>query len=139
MFKKVSVLGLVLMGLSACGVANEEIVEGSAASSSIASSEIVSSSKEELLTATVDIVIDEEVIETTDVNFERGDFLQDVMVEQLDASVTDGFLSAIGEYEQSEAENKWWMYTINQEEVTVGAGEFVLQDEDAVVWELTAF
>lgn len=139
MFKKLSVLGLVLMGLSACGVADEEIVEGSAASSSIASSEIVSSSKEELLTATVEIVIDEEVIETTDVTFERGDFLQDVMIEQLDATVTDGFLSAIGEHEQSEAENKWWIYTINQEEVTVGAGEFVLQDGDAVVWELTAF
>lgn len=139
MFKKISVLGLVLIGLSACGVSEDTSSEQSSLALNLSSSEVSSSAAEELSTATVEVVVDEEIVETTDVTFEEGDFLQDVMIEQLDATVSEGFLSAIGEYEQSETENKWWMYTVNQEEITVGAGEFVLEDGDTVVWELTQF
>lgn len=139
MFKKISVLGLVLIGLSACGVSEDTSSEQSSLALNLSSSEVSSSAVEELSTATVEVVVDEEIVETTDVTFEEGDFLQDVMIEQLDATVSEGFLSAIGEYEQSETENKWWMYTVNQEEITVGAGEFVLEDGDTVVWELTQF
>ncbi len=61
------------------------------------------------------------------------------MKENIEIEETDGFINSINGVEQSEKENKFWVYTVNDEQVTVGAGEYELLDGDQVIWELTEF
>ena len=70
---------------------------------------------------------------------DNGVILLDAMKENMEIDETDGFINSINGVEQSEKENKFWIYTVNGEQVTVGAGEYELLDGDQVVWELTEF
>ena len=36
-------------------------------------------------------------------------------------------------------ENLFWVYEVNDEQVAVGAADYLLEDGDEVVWELTQF
>ena len=130
MLKKIFVSVIALVSLTACGV-QENTTEESAASSQQESQALVAGQ--------VQVIVDGETITEEEITFTEGAVLQDVMTEQMDVTIEEGFLSAIEGHEQSEAENKWWVYTVNGKEVMVGAAEYPLSEGDIVTWELMQF
>lgn len=88
--------------------------------------------------ATIIIKANEEVVETV-VEFNEEMTLLEVMQDNLDMELEDGFVTSIEGHAQSAEDNVWWVYTINEEMVTVGAEEYILLEDDIVEWELTQF
>jgi hypothetical protein len=40
---------------------------------------------------------------------------------------------------QNGTDEKYWVYTVNEQKAEVGAGEYILSDGDSVVWEFKAY
>lgn len=97
------------------------------------------SSNEEILSATITVKDEEEIVSEKEVEFNEGDILQDVMKDNFELSEEGGFITSIEEIKQSETDNKWWVFTANDEMVNVGANEYILEDDDDIVWTLTQF
>jgi hypothetical protein len=91
------------------------------------------------VSATVKVVVAGEEIDNVDLAVDNGAILLDAMKENMEIEETDGFINSINGVEQSEKDNKFWIYIVNDEQVTVGANEYELLDGDQVVWELTEF
>lgn len=92
-------------------------------------------------TATLNITKDGEPIEGSPftVTFKEGDNLLDVMAAQLQIVEKDGFISSINGIEQEPANNKYWLFDVNQEMSPVGAKEVFLKQGDVIDWKLEAF
>lgn len=91
------------------------------------------------LTATFNIIVDEESIEEKEVDFAEGDTVMDVLDTNFTTDETDGFLESIEGYDQDQDNSLFWMYDVNGEEAAVGADEYELEDGDTVEWVLTQF
>ncbi|WP_414838796.1 DUF4430 domain-containing protein [Carnobacterium sp. TMP28] len=133
-------LGLVLVMLlivTACGDRNQTALNESSA--------LVPSQIEVAMTETISasIVLQEEgkVLTTIskDVTAQEGQNLLEIMEENYDLTAKDGFISVIEGYEQNEKEGKYWLYTINGQEATVGAADYIMEDQDVIVWNLDGF
>lgn len=131
---KLGFLLATVLTLTACGETNQTAVNESSA---IVSSEVEGTTTETLSTS---IVIQEEgkVLSnfSKELKFEEGQNLLEVMKENYDVTDKDGFISDIEGYEQDEKEGKYWLYTINGEQATVGAADYELEDQDIIEWNL---
>jgi hypothetical protein len=133
-------LGLVLVMfliVTACGDRNQIALNESSA--------LVPSEIEVAMTETISasIVLQEEgkVLTTIskDVTSQEGQNLLEIMEENYDLIAKDGFISVIEGHEQNEKEGKYWLYTINGQEATVGAADYIIEDQDVIVWNLDGF
>ncbi|WP_070120882.1 DUF4430 domain-containing protein [Bacillus marinisedimentorum] len=69
----------------------------------------------------------------------NGDSLLDIMKENFEVEEKDGFIQSIEGEAQSEEDNKFWVYEVDGEQVTVGAQEFTPEGGEEIVWKLTQF
>ena len=82
---------------------------------------------------------DEELANET-VGASSDETLMDIMENHFDVDVTEeGFVEALEGVAQDQDEGLFWVFEVNDEMVTVGAEEFVPEDQDTVTWELMAF
>lgn len=131
---KLGFLVATILTLTACGDTNQK--------TSNESSALIPSEVEVAMTETIStsIVLREEgkVLSaiSKDVKSEEGQNLLEVMKENYDITVQDGLISAIESYEQNAKEGKYWGYTINGEGATIRASDYVLEDQDVIVWNL---
>jgi len=127
-------MAVVLM--TGCGISETQDRTNSS-EKQVESSTAKDKSKE--VSANVKVLVAGEEVEDVELAVDNGVILLDAMKENMIIEETDGFISSINGVEQSEKDNKFWIYTANDEEATVGANEYELLDGDQVVWELTEF
>lgn len=132
------ILSLLMAGILVTGCGVSETQDKTNSSEKQVESSIVQKESKEV-SATVKVVVSGEEMDNTELAVDNGVLLLDAMKENMEIEETDGFINSINGVEQSEKENKFWVYTVNNEQVTVGAGEYELLDGDQVVWELTEF
>ncbi|SEK17926.1 protein of unknown function [Carnobacterium iners] len=131
--KPLLILGLTLI-LTACGApANNE-----SASSQVVPEQASSISIPETVEATIVFEVDEE--EQADMarslKVEEGTTLLDAMNVEYEVKETDGFITAIDGIEQDDSKNKWWLYSVNGEDGTVGAADYEIKEDDQIKWTL---
>lgn len=123
-----------ILTLAACGDTNQIASDESSA--------LVPSEVEVAMTETISIsiVLQEEgkVLSaiSKDVKSEEGQNLLEVMKENYDLTVEDGRIFAIENYKQNTKEKKDWRYTINGKEATKRASDYILKNQDVIVWNL---
>lgn len=62
------------------------------------------------------------------------------MVENFDVEgVEEGFITSINGVEQDESEGLYWLYYVNEEMPSVGAGDYIVEDGDLIEWKLESF
>lgn len=79
--------------------------------------------------------VDEDKINKT-VELSSGKSLLAAMKEQYEVIEDEGYITSIEGYEQSQEENIYWLYEINDEFAQVGAADYTLEDGDVISWEL---
>lgn len=79
--------------------------------------------------------VDEDKIDKT-VELSPGKSLLAAMKEQYEVIEDEGYITSIEGYEQSQEENIYWLYEINDEFAQVGAADYTLEDGDVISWEL---
>lgn len=135
--KGIFVLSSILW-LSACGGDNQ-----ATESAVVETSSEVSSSSAETTAIKASFSFEEDGKALTDlskeIEFEEGQTVLEALKENYEVTEDGGMVTAIEGIEQNEEENKWWMYSVNDEQPNVGAAEYVLQDGDQVKWTLNAF
>lgn len=89
--------------------------------------------------ATVIVVVDGEEVGNEVVEFTEEVTVHDVTDEAYDVEMNGAFLTAIEGNTQSESENIWWVFEVNDEVVNTGAMDTAVEDGDEIVWELTQF
>lgn len=131
---KIGFLLTLVLTLTACSDTNQTTVNES---SELVPSEVEVAKTEQYSTS---IVIQEEgkVLSniSKEIKVEEGQNLLEIMKENYEVTAKDGFISVIEGYEQDEKEGKYWLYTINGEQATVGAADYELEDKDVIVWNL---
>ncbi len=131
---KIGFLLALVLTLTACSDTNQTTVNES---SELVPSEVEVAKTEQYSTS---IVIQEEgkVLSniSKEIKVEEGQNLLEIMKENYEVTAKDGFISVIEGYEQDEKEGKYWLYTINGEQATVGAADYELEDKDVIVWNL---
>lgn len=132
------ILSLLMAGILMTGCGVSETQDKTSSSEKQVESSIVQEESKEVF-ATVKVVVAGEEMDDVEVAVDNGVILLDAMKENMEIEETDGFINSINGVEQSEKDNKFWVYTVNDEQVTVGANEYELLDGDQVVWELTEF
>lgn len=86
------------------------------------------------------LVADREIIADDALDVTDDSTLLDIMSQHYDLIVTDdGFIESIEGIYQIPEENLYWIYEVNEETVNVGAADFVPEEGDHIVWELTTF
>ena len=123
--------GLVLFG----GCTTKEA--DSTASS--APKETISSSQETEKRATITLLDGEKELSKKVVTFNKGEKLFDVLKDNYAIEDNDGMITSIDGQAQDDKNNKYWVFTINDEQVNSGAKDVVLQEGDRVVFKLEQF
>lgn len=120
--------------VTACGSNNQETESSSATSSEVSSVET---------TITVSFTFEEDDKEIADLaqefDIEEGQTVLEALKENFKVVEEGGLVSSIEEHEQDETESKYWLYTVNDEQPTVGAADYVLEDGDEVKWSLNGY
>lgn len=138
MFKVVKgmlVLSSVLW-LGACGTGTQDTENAEVASSSE-----VSTAEQTTMAVSFSFEEDEKTITelAKEIEVEEGQTVLEALHDNYEVTEDGGLVTAVEGIEQDEAENKYWMYSVNDEQPTVGAAEYVLQDGDEVKWTLNAY
>jgi len=90
-------------------------------------------------TATINVTVEGEEVANQEITFEEGDVLLDVMDENFEMEYSsEGFVNSIEGHEQNEDEGLYWLFNVNDEMPSVGAGEYELNESDQVEWNLEA-
>ncbi|RKQ29244.1 DUF4430 domain-containing protein [Oceanobacillus halophilus] len=135
------ILGLALF-LVGCGSGeNTEDAEetDTAADTEQAESAESSDAVEETVTITISENEGETTITEKEVPVEEGAVLLDVMKENFEIEEQETFITSIDGKAPAEGEEKSWMFFINDEMPTVGAGDYELNPGDEVVFDLQAW
>lgn len=85
------------------------------------------------------VIVEGEDIEGSPIRFEANEeqSVMDYMIENFDLEGSEeGFVTEIEGYEQDEAEGLYWLYYVNEEMPSVGAGEYNPVNGDSIEWEL---
>lgn len=102
-------------------------------------SEETTASQEEVQEVTVQVQVSkdngEEMISEDEITVDEGTTLMEVMEENYEVDQTEGFINSIEGIEGNEEEKLAWMYTINDEEVSVGASEYEVKEGDDIVFD----
>lgn len=133
--KGIFVLSSVLW-LSACGGDSTETE-----STAVESSSEVSSVEVSAITVSFSFEEDEEAVAdlAKEIEVEEGQTVLEALQANYEVTEDGGMVTAIEGIEQNEEENKWWLYSVNDEQPNVGAAEYILQDGDEVKWTLNAY
>lgn len=87
----------------------------------------------------MEVVTDEEVVTSESLVTDGETNLLDLTKDNLDVVEEDGFITAIEGIEQSESDNKYWVFEVNDEMVNVGAEEYIVEPGEKVSWILMGF
>lgn len=127
------VLVVCLMIFSGCGSKQA----GTTASSS--AEKTVSSRKKTTETASITLLDGDKELSKKEVKFEDGQSLYDVLKGVYSVEDDDGMITSIDGHAQDEKSNKYWVFTINDEQVNSGAKDVTLKKDDRVVFKLEQF
>lgn len=120
--------------VTACGSSNQEAESTAATSTETSSVEA---------TIAVSFSFEEDGEEKADlakeVDVQEGQNVLDALKENYEVVEEGGLVSSIGGYEQIEKESKYWLYTVNDEQPTVGASDYILEEGDEVKWSLNGY
>jgi major membrane immunogen (membrane-anchored lipoprotein) len=84
-------------------------------------------------TGTVQLIVQAEKGQTDEkVDFTVGQTVLEILDANYDVTVDNGMVTAIDGLEQKPEENTYWMYKVNDEMASVGAGELKANDGDKI-------
>ncbi len=83
--------------------------------------------------------VDDEMYINERIEVEEGSTLSEVMEENFNAVIEDGFLVSIGEFENDPSNNIFIVYDINDEMGIEPVEDLILQDGDKVLWKRMEF
>lgn len=131
------VLGIALVLLGGCQSASDNT---DPKDSQTKTEETSGTTKENEQMYEVSITVDTgEKKEEKKVEVTGDETLLEVMKKEFDAQEEKGFITAVNGIEQNKDENKFWVFTINGEQVNKGAQEVTLKKDDKVEWKLEQF
>lgn len=81
----------------------------------------------------------DEELTSKEVSFNEEQTLMEIMKENFEVEEDNGMITAIDGHEQDESASKYWVYTVNDEQVNEGAATKVLSPDDQVVFTLETF
>ena len=119
---------LLMVGLAGCGSQNDTS-DSTTESTSVAADEV---------SVTVILQEDGSEFENKEVAVAKDTSLYDAMNDNFDVKDDNGFITSIEDKEQDAAAQKYWTFTINDEQVNSGAKDITLKDGDKVVFNLAA-
>lgn len=122
-----------LMLISGCTSKPAESSDSSSAKGTAASSEKVEEK------ASIMLVDGDKELSKKQVSFEKGESLFDVLKETYAVEDDNGMITSIDGHAQDEKNNKYWVFTINDEQVNSGAKDVTLKKDDRVVFKLEQF
>ncbi|MER1954188.1 MAG: DUF4430 domain-containing protein [Desemzia incerta] len=70
---------------------------------------------------------------------QEGQSVLEALKDNYEVVEDGGLVSSIEGHEQVEKESKYWLYTVNDEQPTVGASDYILEEGDEVKWSLNAY
>ncbi|MER2040426.1 DUF4430 domain-containing protein [Desemzia incerta] len=70
---------------------------------------------------------------------QEGQSVLEALKDNYEVVEDGGLVSSIEGHEQVEKESKYWLYTVNDEQPTVGASDYILEEGDEVKWLLNAY
>lgn len=70
---------------------------------------------------------------------QEGQSVLEALKDNYEVVEEGGLVSSIEGHEQVEKESKYWLYTVNDEQPTVGASDYILEEGDEVKWSLNAY
>lgn len=121
--------------LAAFTIALTGCASGENTTDNSSSAEAPKEEKQQQLETTIKLTKDgEEVISEKTVEFEEGESLMEVMDRNFELTLDDTkqFIMGIDGVESDQANSYFWIYTVNEEDIMVGAKEFMLKADDVV-------
>lgn len=136
-FISLAVLMIVLVGCAT----GENSEEGTGANDTAEQTEQSQSSEQNEKTVAITISRDngEEVITEEEIVIEEDAILMDVMEENFELEVDEGFINSINGVAPDANEEKFWAILVNEEKASVGAEELELTPGDNVTFDLQAW
>lgn len=122
-----------LMLFSGCTSKPAESSDSSSTEGTVASSEKAEEK------ASITLLDGDKELSKKQVTFEKGQTLFDVLKETYDVEDDKGMITSIDGHAQDEKDNKYWVFTINDEQVNSGAKDVTLKKDDRVVFKLEQF
>ena len=119
--------------ISGCTSKPAESSDSSSAKETVASSEKIGEK------ASTTLVDGDKELSKKQVSFEKGESLFDVLKETYAVEDDNGMITSIDGHPQDEKNNKYWVFTINDEQVNSGAKDVTLKKDDRVVFKLEQF
>ncbi|KXT78579.1 Additional lipoprotein component of putative cobalamin ECF transporter [Streptococcus sp. DD13] len=117
---------LAVVSLSACSQTTDQTQASS--KESVTSH----STSQSLLKATITVTDYEKKETKTDVEFEEGQSLMEVLKAHFTIVEENGLITSINGVSQDKDKGIYWMYKVNNEMASVGAKDFVLKNGDTV-------
>lgn len=129
----IAVSSLIMGGvLSACSTGNDKQIADTSQAGTTTTSEA------QKLLVTIEIKEDGKQLVEKNIQVPVGTSVFDALKDSFEIKDDKGFITAIDGKSQDETAGKYWMYTVNGAEATVGAKDYVLNDKDTVVFELSS-
>lgn len=100
---------------------------------------VAASSEESAAKTSITLLDGEKELSKKDLSFKDGDSLFDVLKENYSIEDDEGMITAIDGHAQDAKNNKYWVFTINDEQVNVEAKDAKLKNGDRVVFKLEQF
>lgn len=119
--------------ISGCTSKPSESSDSSSAKETVASSEKIEEK------ASITLVDGDKELSKKQVSFEKGESLFDVLKETYAVEDDNGMITSIDGHAQDEKNNKYWVFTINDEQVNSGAKDVTLKKDYRVVFKLEQF
>lgn len=132
-FKLILLVSSTLL-VTACGSSSQE-----------ADSKPISSTESSVVETTVSVSFsfEEDEKELADLaketDVQEGQSVLEALKDNYEVVEEGGLVSSIEGHEQVEKESKYWLYTVNDEQPTVGASDYILEEGDEVKWSLNAY
>lgn len=123
-----TLIAALTIALAGCGT------EGNSTNSNSAA-DAPKEEQQEQLETTIKLTKDgEESISEKTVEFEEGESLMEVMERNFELTLDDSkeFIVGIDGLESDTAKSYFWTYKVNEEEIMVGAKEYMLKADDVV-------
>ena len=127
MFKKLSLLiaSLFLVGCTT--------IDSSSNTQTLEESNI---EQAQTLEITIQLKINDASDQQKEISAKEGTTALDALKQAYDVKESDGFVTEIDGYANDEATQTYWMYEVNGEMAEVGAGDYLLTDQDTMTWTL---
>lgn len=131
--KKIVLFLAALVSLLAFSGCTDKSVESTDSSTKVSSSQKAES------TATITLLDGEKELSKKEITFDKGENLYNVLKKNYAVEDDDGMITSIDGHAQDAKQNKYWVFTKNDEQVNVGAKDVELKEGDRVVFKLEQF